>query len=64
MSYYVRLMLSIIFLAMLVPTFGLGVKWIATNILSNFWCYALIILFTISTCIVAELIIGFLFNGV
>ena len=59
-----RLILYIILLAMLVITFGLGVRWIATHILSDFWATVLIVLFTSSTYIVAVLIIKFLFNGV
>ena len=64
MSYWMRLILYIILLAMLVITFGLGVRWIATHILSDFWATVLIVLFTSSTYVVAVLIIGFLFNGV
>ena len=64
MSYYVRLTLCIILLAMLILTFSLGVRWIVEHILSIFWSSVLIVLFAISTCVVAVLIIGFLFNGV
>ena len=64
MSYWMRLILYIILLAMLVITFGLGVRWIATHILSDFWATVLIVLFTSSTYVVAVLIIKFLFNGV
>ena len=64
MSYYVRLILCIILLAMLILTFSLGVRWIVEHILSIFWSSVLIVLFAISTCVVAVLIIGFLFNGV
>ena len=63
MSYYVRLILCIILLAMLILTFGLGVRWIVEHILSDFLATILIILFTSSTYVVAVLIIGFLFNG-
>lgn len=64
MSYYIRLILCIIFLAMLILTFGLGVRWIVEHILSIFWSSVLIVLFAISACVVAALITGFLFNGV
>ena len=64
MSYYMRLILCIILLAMLILTFGLGVRWIVEHILSDFWAIILMILFAISTCVVAALITGFLFNGV
>ena len=64
MSYYVRLILCIILLAMLILTFGLGVRWIVEHILSDFWAIILIILFTSSTYVVAVLITGFLFNGI
>ena len=64
MSYYVRLILCIILLAMLILTFGLGVRWIVEHILSDFWAIILIILFTSSTYVVALLITGFLFNGI
>ena len=63
MSYWMRLILCIIFLAMLILTFGLGVRWIVEHILSEFWGSILIILFAISACVVAALITGFLFNG-
>lgn len=58
MSYCMRLILCIIFLAMLDLTFGLGVGWIATHILSEFWSSILIILFTSSAFVVAVLIIS------
>ena len=64
MSYYVCLILCIILLAMSILTFGLGVRWIVEHILSDFWAIILMILFTISTCVVAALITVFLFNGV
>lgn len=64
MSYYMRLILCIILLAMLILTFGLGVRWIVEHILSDFWAIILIILFTSSTYVVAVLIIRFLFNGI
>lgn len=58
MSYYIRLILFIILLAMLIPTFGLGVRWIVEHILSIFWSSVLIVLFTISACVVAALIVN------
>ena len=64
MNYWMRLILYIIFLVMLALTFGLGVRWIVEHILSIFWSSVLIVLFAISTCVVAALITGFLFNGV
>ena len=64
MSYYVPLILCIILLAMLILTFGVGIRWIIEHILSIFWSSVLIVLFAISTCVVAALITGFLFNGV
>lgn len=64
MSYYMRLILCIILLAMLILTFGLGVRWIVEHILSIFWSSVLIVLFAISACVVVALITGFLFNGV
>lgn len=64
MSYCMRLILCFILLAMLILTFSLGVRWIVEHILSIFWSSVLIILFAISTCVVAVLITGFLFNGV
>ena len=64
MSYCMRLILCFILLAMLILTFSLGVRWIVTHILSIFWSSVLIVLFAISTCVVASLITGFLFNGV
>ena len=64
MNYWMRLILCIILLAILVITFVLGVKWIVEHILSIFWGSVLIVLFAISTCVVAALITGFLFNGV
>ena len=64
MSYYMRLILCIILLAMLILTFGVGVRWFVEYILSDFWDIILIVLFAISTCVVAALITGFLFNGV
>ena len=64
MSYCMRLILCFILLAMLILTFSLGVRWIVEHILSIFWSSVLIVLFAISTCVVAALIIGFLFNGV
>ena len=53
-----RLILFIIFLAMLILTFGLGVRWIVEHILSIFWSSVLIVLFTISACVVAVLIVN------
>ena len=64
MSYCMRLTLCFILLAMLILTFSLGVRWIVEHILSIFWSSVLIVLFAISTCVVAVLITGFLFNGV
>ena len=64
MSYCIRLILCFILLAMLILTFGVGIRWIVEYILSIFWSSVLIILFAISTCVVAALITGFLFNGV
>lgn len=64
MSYCMRLILCFILLAMLILTFSLGVRWIVEHILSIFWSSVLIVLFAISTCVVAVLITGFLFNGV
>ena len=64
MSYWMRLILCIILLACLIFTFGLGVRWIATHILSDFWATVLIVLFTSSAYVVAVLIIEFLLNGV
>ena len=64
MSYCMRLILFIILLVMLILTFGLGVRWIVEHILSIFWSSVVIVLFAISTCVVAALITGFLFNGV
>ena len=65
MSYCVRLILCFILLVMLILTFSLGVRWIVEHILSIFfWSSVLIVLFAISTCVVAALITGFLFNGV
>ena len=64
MSYCMRLILCFILLAMLIFTFGLGVRWIVEHILSDFWAIVLIVLFAISTCVIAVLITGFLFNGV
>lgn len=64
MSYCMRLILCIILLAMLILTFGVGIRWIVEHIPSIFWNSVLIILFAISTCVVAALITGFLFNGV
>lgn len=63
MGYYMRFILCVILLAMLIPTFGLGVRWIVEHILSIFWSSVLIVLFAISTCVVAALITGFFFNG-
>lgn len=64
MSYCVRLILCFVLLAMLILTFGVGIGWIVEHIPSIFWSSVLIVLFAISTCVVAALIIGFLFNGV
>ena len=64
MSYCMRLILCIILLAMLILTFGVGIRWIVEHILSEFWAIVLIILFTSSAFVVAVLIIRFLFNGV
>ena len=64
MSYCMRLILCIILLAMLILTFGLGVRWIVEHILSDFWAIVLIILFFFFSYVVAILILGFLFNGV
>lgn len=64
MSYCVRLILCFILLAMLILTFGVGIRWIVEHIPSIFWSSVLIVLFAISTCVVAVLITGFLFNGV
>lgn len=64
MSYCMRLILCFILLAMLIVTFGLGVRWIVEHILSDFWATVLIVLFTSSAYVVAVLIIAFLFNGV
>ena len=64
MSYCIRLILCFILLAMLILTFSLGVRWIVEHILSIFWSSVLIVLFAISTYVVAVLITGFLFNGV
>ena len=58
MSYYIRLILCIILLAILILTFGLGVIWIVEHILSIFWSSVLIVLFTISACVVAALIVN------
>lgn len=58
MSHCMRLILFIIFLAMLILTFGLGVRWIVEHILSIFWSSVLIVLFTISACVVAVLIVN------
>ena len=58
MSYCMRLILFIILLAMLILTFGLGVRWIVEHILSIFWSSVLIVLFTISACVVAALIVN------
>ena len=63
MSYCMRLILFIILLAMLILTFGVGIRWIVEHILSDFLATILIILFTSSTYVVALLIIRFLFNG-
>ena len=64
MSYCMRLILCFILLAMLILTFVVGVRWFVEYILSDFWDIILIVLFAISTCVVAALITGFLFNGV
>ena len=64
MGYYMRLILCIILLAMLILTFGVGIRWIVEHILSIFWSSVLMILFTSSAYVVGVLIIGFLFNGV
>ena len=64
MSYYMRLILCFILLAMLILTFGVGIRWIVEHILSIFWSSVLIVLFTSSTYVVAVLIIAFLLNGV
>ena len=64
MSYFIRLILCFILLAMLILTFSLGVRWIIEHILSIFWSSVLIVLFTSSAYVVAVLITGFLFNGV
>lgn len=64
MSYCMHLILCFILFAMLILTFGVGIRWIVEHILSNFWAIVLMILFAISTCVVAALITGFLFNGV
>lgn len=64
MSYYMRLILYFILFAMLILTFGVGIRWIVEHIPSIFWSSILIVLFAISTCAVAALITGFLFNGV
>ena len=64
MSYCIRLILCFILLAMLILTFGVGIRWIVEHIPSIFWSSVLIVLFAISTCVVAALIAGFLFNGV
>lgn len=58
MSHCTRLILFIILLAMLILTFGLGVRWIVEHILSIFWSSVLIVLFTISACVVAVLIVN------
>lgn len=62
MSYWMRLILCAILFAMLILTFSLGVIWIVEHILNIFWSSILIVLFAISTCVVAALIKGFLFN--
>lgn len=64
MSYCMRLISCFILFAMLILTFRVGIRWIVEHILSIFWSSALIVLFAISTCVVAALITGFLFNGV
>lgn len=64
MNYYIHLILCFILLAMLILTFGVGIRWIVEHILGIFWSSVLIVLFAISTCVVALLITGFLFNGV
>ena len=56
MSYCMRLILCFILLAMLILTFSLGLMWIVEHILSDFWAIILIVLFAISTCVVAALI--------
>ena len=58
MSYCMRLILCFILLAMLILTFSLGVRWIVEHILSIFWSSVLIVLFTISACVVAALIVN------
>ena len=64
MNYFIRLIFCAVLLTCLIVTFGLGLMWIVEHILSDFLATILMILFAISTCIVAVLIIGFLFNGV
>ena len=64
MSHFIRLIVCVILLAMLIFTFGVGIRWIVEHILSIFWSSVLIVLFAISACVVAALITGFLFNGV
>ena len=64
MNYFIRLMVCAVLLTCLIVTFGLGLMWIVEHILSIFWSSVLIVLFAISTCVVAALITGFLFNGV
>ena len=58
MNYCMRLILFIILIVMLILTFGLGVRWIVEHILSIFWSSVLIVLFTISACVVAALIVN------
>ena len=64
MNYFIRLIFCAVLLTCLIVTFGLGLMWIVEHILSDFLAIILMILFAISTCVVAVLIIGFLFNGV
>ena len=64
MNYFIRLIFCAVLLTCLIVTFGLGLMWIVEHILSIFWSSVLIVLFAISTCVVAALITGFLFNGV
>ena len=45
MSYCVRLILCFILLAMLILTFGVGIRWIVEHIPSIFWNSVLIVLF-------------------
>ena len=58
MSYFVRLILCATLIVALMLTFGVGVKWIVTHILSDFLSSILIILFTISSFAVGALIIS------